>query len=88
MFFTIRSIRDDVFTWLDSVQDSLERGQSVIDLAQQASPSKSETNEEGSDDENDYGFFEQKGVPYRIDFQKMKELIQTHIEDFVQMDPA
>ena len=34
---------------------------------------------EGSDDEDedndDYGFFEQKGLPYRVTLQKMKELI-------------
>ena len=34
-------------------------------------------NRDGSDDEDEaeYGFFEQKGVPYRVTLQKMKELI-------------
>lgn len=29
MFFQIKSIQADVFTWLDQVQDSLERGQTI-----------------------------------------------------------
>jgi len=42
-----------------------------------------------SDEEgDDYGFFEQKGVPYRVTIQKMKDLIFDHIMDFVEMDPA
>ena len=44
---------------------------------------------EASDDENeDFGFFEQKGVPYRVTIQKMKDLIFKRFADFVAMDPA
>ena len=38
--------------------------------------------------DGEYGFFEQKGVPYRITIQKMRDLIFKHIADFVQMNPS
>ena len=37
--------------------------------------------------EDEFGFFEQKGVPYRITIHKMKDLIKAHIAEFVAMDP-
>ena len=45
--------------------------------------------EEGSDEEaGEFGFFDQKGVPYRITIQEMKKLLFEKISDFVLMDPA
>ena len=77
MFFQIRSIKSDVFAWLDQVQESLERGQSVPEVEEQ---------KEAEIDED--SFFEQRGVPYRVTIQKMKDLIFDHISDFVDMDPV
>ena len=64
-----------MFGWLDHIQDSLEKGQMVGEGSSQGGASNN--NRDCSDDEDDaeYGFFEQKGVPYRVTLQKMKELI-------------
>ena len=49
MFFDIRSIKADIFNWLESVQDSLEKSQNV----------DFDGEEEGSDEEaEEFGFFE------------------------------
>ncbi len=38
------------------------------------------------EEENDNNFFDLKGVPSRISFNKMKDLILQNIGDFVSMD--
>ena len=49
MFFDIRSIKADIFNWLESLQESLENSQKV----------DNEAEEEGSDEEaGEFGFFE------------------------------
>ena len=67
-----------MFGWLDHVQDSLEKGQ-MIGNSGEGQDGYGIQVREGSDDEDedndDYGFFEQKGLPYRVTLQKMKELI-------------
>ena len=83
MFFQVRSIKADVFVWLEQVQESLERGQQVPE-----STTGTEENEASDDENEDFGFFEQKGVPYRVTIQKMKDLIFKRFADFVAMDPA
>ena len=77
MFFQIRSIKSEVFGWLDHIQDSLEKGQMVGEGGSGQRGDAGNNNRDGSDDEEEaeYGFFEQKGVPYRVTLQKMKELI-------------
>ena len=54
------------------MQDSLEKGQMT-----DGQGSGDKGNDVASDDEEgaEYGFFEQKGLPYRVTLQKMKELI-------------
>ena len=66
MFFDIRSIKADIFNWLESVQECLGRGENI----------GSGSEEDESDEEaGEFGIFDQKGVPYRITIQDMKELI-------------
>jgi len=99
MFFQIRSIKADVFGWLDHVQDSLSKGQSInlsveeesknyndpdatvastIDTRHGSYATATGTGYNSDEDDgaaDEYSFFEQKGVPYRVTLHKMTELI-------------
>ena len=82
MFFQIRSIKADVFSWLDQVQDGLEKGQKIDEGLNRAD----ETDKQNDDDIAEFGFFDEGRA--RITIEKMKELIFYHISDFVEMDPV
>ena len=53
MFFQIRSIKADVFSWLDQVQDSLENGQK-----QQSRSGQNEASDDEDEEQSDFGFFD------------------------------
>ena len=85
MFFQIRSIKSEVFSWLSEIQNSLTHATNKnIEERSPAPP----TERKGSDDEDEdsTNYFD-AGVPSRISFEKMRELIMENIVDFVQMDP-
>ena len=55
------------------MQDSLSKGQSLARSDGQTGDKSDDDDEDHETD--DFGFFEQKGVPYRVTLHKMTELI-------------
>lgn len=75
LFFKVKAIKSELFAWLSDVQSNLTQSQQIGES----------TNDE--DDNSNSNFFDIRGVPSRISYKKMKELINQNIGDFVSMDP-
>ena len=84
MFFQIRSIKSEVFTWLSEIQNSLTHATNKT--IEERSPEPPSMKKDSDEEEESTNYFD-AGVPSRISFENMRELIMENIVDFVQMDP-
>jgi hypothetical protein len=71
MFFRIRSIKSEVFAWLNEIQNSFS--------GEDDAPIDSNNNQTNN--------YFNLSVPSRIPLKKVKELLMENMVDFVQMSP-